>query len=281
MPVISKIDEYGGVVGEHDLTEALVEDAFNVGLVHEVVRAEFAAMRQGTSAAKSRGQVSGGGSKPWRQKGTGRARAGSTRVPHWTGGGVAFPPTPRSHEFKVNRKVRAKAYRMALGNLVGTEQVRVLSGVDFAEPSTRRAADILASSGLARPVLVLLASDELSVFLSFRNLAGVRALAVGDTEVQDYMWAKSLLLTEAALECLERPVAFNGTAVDEGAPAEQPATEAAGASRAEPATEAAPQPPESEATEAPAGEGAPELAEDVPAEDAIPSSDAADEEGEA
>lgn len=203
MPGISKIDERGGVVGEHDLTESLIETKFNMGLVHEVVRAELAALRQGTAAAKSRGQVAGGGAKPWRQKGTGRARVGSTRVPHWTKGGVAFPPIPRSYEFKVNRKVRAKAYRMALGNLVENQAVRVISDLDFSEPSTKRAAAILDSSGLERPLLIVTSPDELAVLLSFRNLAGVRVLTVRETEVQDYVWAKSLLLTEAALACLE------------------------------------------------------------------------------
>ncbi|MCL5942729.1 MAG: 50S ribosomal protein L4 [Actinobacteria bacterium] len=203
MPTITKIDERGAVVGEHELAEALVEGEANIGLLHEVVRAELAAARQGTAAAKSRGQVSGSGAKPWRQKGTGRARAGSTRVPHWTGGGVAFPPVPRDYSFKVNKKVRAKAFRMALGNLVASGAVRVLAGAEFAEPSTRRAAGILAQAGLGAPTLVVVSPQEVNLLLSFRNLAYTRVLPVSEVQVQDYLWARSALFTPAALALLE------------------------------------------------------------------------------
>jgi large subunit ribosomal protein L4 len=203
MPVIKKIDESGTEVGEYRIADALVESEVNVGLVHEVVRAELAAHRQGTSKAKSRGEVVGSGAKPWRQKGTGRARAGSIRVPHWTGGGVAFPPVPRSYEFKVNKKVRAKAYRMALGDLVDDGAVKVLSGVAFSEPSTKRAAAILEAAGLEPGTLVIGTADEVELLLSFRNLPGTRVLPLAEVEVQDYVWATNAVVTEAALASLE------------------------------------------------------------------------------
>ncbi|MBU2603741.1 MAG: 50S ribosomal protein L4 [Actinobacteria bacterium] len=203
MPSIQKIDEKGAVVGEHELPGRLVEAEANLGLLHEVVRGEMAARRQGTHAAKSRGQVSGGGAKPWRQKGTGRARAGSSRVSHWTGGGMAFPPISRDHSFKVNKKVRAKAYRMALGNLIENEAVRVLAGGDFDVPSTRRASAILESSGLDGPTLVVGAPYEVNTLLSFRNLPRTRVLPVNEVEVQDYIWARTAVLTEAAVAFLE------------------------------------------------------------------------------
>jgi large subunit ribosomal protein L4 len=203
MPVISKIDETGAVVGEHDLRETLLESEVNLGLVHEVVRSELAAHRQGTAAAKSRGQVSGGGAKPWRQKGTGRARAGTSRVPQWTKGGVAFPPIPRSYEFKVNKKARAKAFRMVLGDLVAGGTVKVLSGVEFDEPSTRRGAGLVDGAGVELPLLVVASPEELALLLSLRNLPGVRALPVGDVEVQDYAWAAGALITEDAIRFLE------------------------------------------------------------------------------
>ena len=107
MPTIAKIDESGALVGEHQLRDDLVESEINIPLLHEVVRAELAAYPQGTKAAKSRSEVSGSGAKPWRQKGTGRARAGSNRLPHWRGGGTAFPPQPRDWNFKVIIEVRA------------------------------------------------------------------------------------------------------------------------------------------------------------------------------
>jgi large subunit ribosomal protein L4 len=203
MSAIAKIDENGAAVGEHQLDERLVETEANIGLLHEVVRAELASYRQGTAAAKSRGQVSGSGAKPWRQKGTGRARAGSSRIPHWYHGGVAFPPIPRSYEFKVNKKVRAKAFRMALGGLIESASVRVLAGVEFAQPSTKRAAAILAGTGLAGPFLVMTAPEELEALLSFRNLASTRVFPINEVEVQDYLWARSLIMTDAALILLE------------------------------------------------------------------------------
>jgi large subunit ribosomal protein L4 len=204
MSAIAKIDESGAAVGEHQLNERLVESEANIGLLHEVVRAELASYRAGNAAAKSRGQVSGSGAKPWRQKGTGRARAGSSRLPHWYHGGVAFPPMPRSYDIKVNKKVRAKAFRMALGALVENDSVRVLSGVEFTEPSTKRAATILAGTGLEGPFLVITAPEELEALLSFRNLTSTRVFPFNEVEVQDYLWARSVILTDAALMLLER-----------------------------------------------------------------------------
>lgn len=203
MSTIAKIDENGAAVGEHQLDERLVESEANIGLLHEVVRSELASYRQGTASAKSRGQVSGSGAKPWRQKGTGRARAGSSRIPHWYHGGSAFPPIPRSYEFKVNKKVRAKAFRMALGALVEDGNVRVLSGVEFSQPSTKRAATILKSTGVEGPFLVITAPEELEVLLSFRNIPSTRVFPINEVEVQDYLWARSVVMTDAALILLE------------------------------------------------------------------------------
>lgn len=210
MPVIDKIDESGVVVGRHELAERLVESRLNMGLLHHVVTAELAGHRQGTAAAKSRGEVNKTGAKQWRQKGTGRARVGSFRVPQFRGGGVAFPPIPRSYAMKVNKKARAQAYRMALGDLVQSGAVRVLSGVAFPEPSTKQAATIVAKAGLERPLLVLVGAEEIAALKSFRNLEQTRVLLVGEAEVQDYVWARSLLFTEAALSFLEAESARGG-----------------------------------------------------------------------
>ncbi len=190
-------------MGQHELANALVQGQINVGLLHQVVTAELAGHRQGTAAAKSRGEVSGTGAKQWRQKGTGRARVGSGKVSQFTGGGVAFPPIPRSYAVKVNKKVRAQAFRMALADLVAGGTVRVLSGTSFVEPSAKRAATILSKAELHQPLLVLVGAEEVAALKSFRNLAGIRALPVGEAEVQDYVWAKSLLFTEAAVAFLE------------------------------------------------------------------------------
>jgi large subunit ribosomal protein L4 len=207
MPSIEKIDETGAVVGRRELAEALVTDTISVGLLHQVVTAELAGHRQGTAAAKTRSEVAGTTAKQWRQKGTGRARVGSGKVSHFTGGGVAFPPIPRSYAKKVNKKVRAQAFRMALADLVAGGTVRVLSGASFDDPSTKKAAGILTKSALDKPLLVLVGADEIAALKSFRNIAGTRVLSIGEAEVQDYVWAKSLLFTEAAVSFLESGVA--------------------------------------------------------------------------
>ena len=203
MPSIDRIDESGAVVGRHELADALVQDQINVGLLHQVVTAELAGHRQGTASAKTRSEVAGTTAKQWRQKGTGRARVGSGKVSHFTGGGLAFPPIPRSYAVKVNKKVKAQAFRMALADLVAGGTVRVLAGASFAEPSTKRAASIVDKTALDKPLLVLVGAEEVSALKSFRNMAGIRALTIGEAEVQDYIWAKSLLFTEAAVSFLE------------------------------------------------------------------------------
>jgi large subunit ribosomal protein L4 len=203
MPSIERIDENGAVVGQHELAADLVQDRINLGLLHQVVTAELANHRQGTASAKTRGEVAGTTAKQWRQKGTGRARVGSGKVAHFTGGGVAFPPIPRSYAQKINKKVKVLAFRMALGDLVAGGSVRVLAGATWAAPSTKKANDLISKASLDRPLLVLVSGDELNALKSFRNLAGTRALAIGDAEVQDYVWAKSLLFTEAAVSFLE------------------------------------------------------------------------------
>jgi large subunit ribosomal protein L4 len=210
MPTIDRIDETGAVVGQHELADALVADQINLGLLHQVVTAELAGHRQGTASAKTRAQVAGTTAKQWRQKGTGRARVGSGKVAHFTGGGVAFPPIPRSFAKKVNKKVKVAAFRMALADLVAGGTVRVLSGATFDQPSTKRAAGMLSKSALDKPLLVLVGAEEIEALRSFRNIAGTRVMTVGEAEVQDYIWAKSLLFTEAAVSFLETGVAGGG-----------------------------------------------------------------------
>jgi len=180
-------------------------------LLHETVRAELNASRAGTRGAKSRGLVAGGRSKPWRQKGTGRARAGTTRAPHWTGGGVAFPPGMRNFEVKVNRKARRAALRGALSDHATKGTLAILDGSGFDEPSTRKAAGLLSGFG-DRPTLVVVTEDEEVLFKSFRNLERVLVTAPGELEVAALLWARSLVVSEAALPLvLERA----GAAVEE------------------------------------------------------------------
>lgn len=185
--------------GSANLDGAAFEARFNMPLVHESVRAEMAARRRGTASTKTRGEVSGGGAKPWRQKGTGRARAGSSRSPIWTGGGTAFGPTPRSYTFKVNRKARRAALRSALSMHAERGSLAVFDASDFDEPSTRQATVLLADWDAPSPALVVLGADEAAAGKSFRNIARVVAVPVQDVGVAELIGAASLLVSEAAM----------------------------------------------------------------------------------
>jgi large subunit ribosomal protein L4 len=184
------------------LDEAAFGAGFKGPLVHQSVRAEQAAGRRGTAATKTRGMVSGGGAKPWRQKGTGRARAGSSRSPIWTGGGTVFGPQPRSYTFKVNRKEQRAALRSALSLHAERGSIAILDAAAFSEPKTRRALELLDGWSEVRPTLVVLSDQEATAALSFRNLAGVAVLNSEDVGVTDLLRAASILVTEPALEAL-------------------------------------------------------------------------------
>ena len=174
---------------------------FNGPLVHEVVVAELAARRRGTHATKTRGMVRGGGAKPWRQKGTGRARAGTSRSPIWTGGGTVFGPSPRSYVLKVNRKARRAALRSALSLHAERGSLFGLDAGAFDAPSTKQAAGLL-EAHRGGSVLVALGDDEFAAAKSFRNLARVAVLHVDDVGVADLVRAATLVLSQSALDKL-------------------------------------------------------------------------------
>jgi large subunit ribosomal protein L4 len=169
-------------------------------LIHETVRAEAAAARSGSQATKSRGLVSGGRAKPWRQKGTGRARAGTIRAAQWTGGGHAFALAPRSYDLKVNRKARKAALRGALASHAGNGSLAVVDSGAFDEPSTKAAAALLESWGKDAPVIVVVQPDEEAVAKSFRNLKRLLVLTPSELEVGALVWANAVVMTESALE---------------------------------------------------------------------------------
>ncbi|MGN6190377.1 MAG: 50S ribosomal protein L4 [Conexibacter sp.] len=185
--------------GDVTLDDVVFTAKFNGPLVHEAVRAELNALRQGTAATKTRGLVSGGGAKPWRQKGTGRARAGSSRSPVWKGGGTVFGPSPRSYTFKVNRKARRAALRSVLSVHADRGSIAVFDASSFDAPSTRVAAQLLKDWGQPLATLVLLDAEEANAGLSFRNMWRVMAMPVEDAGVADIIGAASLLISEAAL----------------------------------------------------------------------------------
>jgi large subunit ribosomal protein L4 len=185
------------------LSEACFGQERNDALLHEVVKAELAARRQGTASTKTRGLVSGGRAKPWRQKGTGRARAGTTRAPNWTGGGVVFGPHPRNYTGKVNRKARRKALRIALSAHAAAGSLHVVDGKTFDEPKTAKAAELFAGAGLPGPVWVVVAPDEVNLAKSVRNLDRVHVANADNLDAYDVVIARSLVVSKAALELLQ------------------------------------------------------------------------------
>ena len=209
--------------GSVDLDPVAFEASFNMPLVHEAVRAELNARRHGTASTKTRGEVSGGGAKPWRQKGTGRARAGSSRSPVWTGGGTVFGPTPRRYTVKVNRKARRAALRSVLSLHAGRESLAVFDATSFSEPSTRQAVELLEGWGAALPTLVILADEEAAAGKSFRNLVRVQALPAQDAGVADIVGAASLLVSEAALQALVARAGAGAEGSADGSPSEEEA----------------------------------------------------------
>jgi len=173
---------------------------FNGPLVHEVVVAELAARRRGTHSTRNRALARGGGAKPWRQKGTGRARQGSIRSPQFAGGGVVFGPTPRHYTLKVNRKARRAALRSALSIHAERGSILGLDAAAFDVPSTKQAAELLEDRRGGSVLLVLSGPDEAAAFKSFRNLAGVTVLAADDCGVADLVGAASVVFSQDALD---------------------------------------------------------------------------------
>jgi large subunit ribosomal protein L4 len=200
-----------------DLDDTAFGARFNGPLVHESVRAELNARRRGTAATKTRGKVRGGGAKPWRQKGTGRARQGSIRAPHFAGGGIVFGPSPRHYTIKVNRKERRAALRSALSVHADRGSIAILDPSGFDEPSTRKAAELLGGWDGGGSVLVVLAEEQANVALSFRNLARVSVLPAPNVGVADVIGAARVLISEAALEQLTARAKGEKTAAEQEA----------------------------------------------------------------
>lgn len=192
-----------GKQAKTDLPASVFGEDFHESLVHEAARADLAARRRGTASSLGRGEVSMTGAKAWKQKGTGRARAGALSVPHRRGGGAAFGPKPRSHTFKVNRKARRRALRSAFSVHATRDSIAVLDGSSYETPSTKTAFEALGKWGAKGPTLILCDPDELGVVKSFRNLPKVHVLPVGSAGVADVIGHASLIISSTALETLE------------------------------------------------------------------------------
>jgi large subunit ribosomal protein L4 len=197
----------GDVVGEATLAPELFEVQVNVPVMHQVVVAQMNARRAGTHDTKTRGEVRGGGRKPYRQKGTGRARQGSIRAPHYAGGGIVWGPHPRSYEVKVNRKVKAAALRSALSDRAREGRVIVFDSLTFETPKTKDAAAALKAAGIIGKVLVVTESVEDNTWRSFRNLPEAHTLTVAQLNTYDIIARDWLVLTKGALDKLNERAA--------------------------------------------------------------------------
>jgi large subunit ribosomal protein L4 len=211
------LDGAGKKASELDLEEAVFAAELKPHVVHETVRAELNAARAGTRGGKSRGLVAGGRAKPWRQKGTGRARQGTTRAVQWTGGGLAFPPTMRSFEVKVNRKARRSALRGALSAHAQAGTLGLVDGAAFEAPSTKRAVALADAWGKELPLVVVCDEAEENLAKSFRNLERVAVVAPSELEVAAIVWARSLLVSQAALADLQARAGGGKTVTEETA----------------------------------------------------------------
>jgi large subunit ribosomal protein L4 len=199
MASVTVRDPAGAETGSVDLDETTFGIEPNVAVLHQVVTAQLAAARSGTQSTKTRAEVRGGGAKPWRQKGTGRARQGSIRSPQWRGGGVALGPKPRSYRQRTPKKMVKLALRSALSDRAAEGRVAVVSRWDFAAPKTSEARIALQKLGVEGRALVVLGADEVVAAKSFRNLPGVHVLPVGELNAYDVLCADWVVFTEATL----------------------------------------------------------------------------------
>ena len=202
MANVSVFNMEGKEVGTIELNDAVFGVEINEHLVHLAVVQQLANKRQGTQKAKTRSEVSGGGRKPWRQKGTGHARQGSTRAPQWTGGGVVFAPTPRDYSFKLNKKEKRAALRSALTNAVVSNKLIVVDSLAMDAIKTKVFANVMANLKVEKG-LVVLADNDKNVVLSARNMAKVNTTLTNTLNVYDVMNAKQVVLTKDAVEKIQ------------------------------------------------------------------------------
>ena len=199
MATVKVYDQNKQESGEIALAPEVFEVEVRPEILHLVVRAQLAARRAGTHAAKTRAKVSGGGVKPWKQKGTGRARSGSNRSPVWRGGAIVFGPTPRDYSFKVNSKVRALALKMALSSRLAGENLLVIKGIELPEVKTKHFAQVVNALGLSR-ALIVMPEDNAELDRSARNLPNVKLLPASQLNVLDVLSYKQLVLFEGSVE---------------------------------------------------------------------------------
>ena len=203
MPKVSVLNQAGTSVGEIELNEAIFGIEPNEAVLFEALVQQRASLRQGNHKVKTRAEVAGGGRKPWRQKGTGRARQGSIRSPQWRGGGIVFGPAPRSYSYKLPKKVRRLALLSALSTKVREEDVIVLEGLTFDAPKTKEFIKVLADLSINRKALIVTADLDETVALSARNIPGISVVTATGINVLDLIGHDKLVMTKAAVQKIE------------------------------------------------------------------------------
>ena len=203
MPNVQVLDMQGKKVSTVDLADSIFGIEPNAAVMHMMVVSYLANQRQGTQSALTRSEVSGGGRKPWRQKGTGRARQGSTRAPQWYHGGVVFAPKPRDYRFSVNKKVKRLAMKSALSAKAQAEEIIVIDKIAFDEIKTAKAAAMLSEVGSERKALIVLPEIDEKAIKSYRNIAGVKTAQVNELNVYDILNADKLIIAKDALTKIE------------------------------------------------------------------------------
>ncbi|MCK0473325.1 50S ribosomal protein L4 [Halalkalibacter sp. APA_J-10(15)] len=207
MPKVALFNQSGSQVGDVELNDSVFGIEPNNSVLHDAVVMQQASLRQGTHKTKGRSEVRGGGRKPWRQKGTGRARQGSIRSPQWVGGGVVFGPTPRSYSYNLPKKVRRLAIKSALSSKVKAEEIIVLEELAFDAPKTKEMKSVLANISADRKVLVVTADYNDQVALSARNIPGVTFVSADGINVLDLLKHDKLVITKGAVEKVEEVLA--------------------------------------------------------------------------
>ena len=202
MPNVALYDIKGQNIGDIALSEDVFGQPVNTAVMHEVVVAHLANCRQGTQSAKTRSEVSGGGKKPWRQKGTGRARQGSTRSPQWRHGGVVFAPKPRDYTIRVNKKVKRLAMKSALSSKVEENELIVFDALNIEAPKTKEMVKVLKAVDVNKALIVLADKDE-AVERASANIEGVKTTLVGTLSVYEILKYEKLILTKASVEKIE------------------------------------------------------------------------------
>ncbi|SFL91606.1 50S ribosomal protein L4 [Halanaerobium salsuginis] len=204
MPQVAKYNQNGKELDQVELLDSVFADKINTHVVHQVVNAQLAARRSGNSSAKTRGEVRGGGRKPWRQKGTGRARHGSIRSPLWVGGGITFGPSPRSYDKKLTKKMRRLALRSVLTDKVQRGELMLIDKIELDQPKTKAVAEILADLKLAdKKVVIVMPEKDDNLYLSARNIPNVKTLLAGSINAYDLLNNEMVIFIEEAVKMVE------------------------------------------------------------------------------